>query len=408
MKYPIIVIVFLSFFCLKGNSQVTIGVDEEPVHGAILQLKDQKNVAVGGVNATRGLLLPRVHLTDLNSLIDIIPDSEDRPDPNVHIGLTVYNMNEDACSLKVPLRRGVYMWNGNTWSLAGAAYDSRVQIYKDQDGNEFRASQFGSAGVWMIENLRATKYANNLGGAYLTESLTAGATARMAYTYPGLNKSNFDANPSIGLLYEWDAATNQKTIDAVGKEFVNGVEKSKHNEGNHLQGICPEGWHIPTMAEWIELEKEIIKNSSQYSSLTNLTEPVGGLDPTDPFDGQIGLGEESILIYDRGNHGMAMSSKCNPPGITDTNISKGNILFDGGFSAMMAGCAWGTSTVSDTYGRESYFHTGSVVDFGKSPAIYGYAGLSIFSGDSDNVGVSTRTPFRTDNGGYLTVRCKKN
>lgn len=410
MKFSIIVIVFFSFFCLNGNSQVTIGVDEDPAYGAILQLKDQKNVAVGGANATKGLLLPRVHLTDLNSLADINPDSEDRPEPSVHVGLTVYNMNEDVCNFKMPLKRGVYIWNGQTWNLAGSVYDSKVEAYKDQNGNEFRASQFGTAGVWMIENLRATKYADNLGGSAIIESVSGQSNVKSAYTYPGLNKSNFDANPSMGLLYDWVAATNNKPLTLNNSDAVNGVEKSRHSEGIHLQGICPEGWHIPTAAEWIELEKEIISNASQYSSLSSLSEPIVGLDPTDPFSGRLATG--SSLTNKRGDHAVAMTSICNLPGVTMSNLSKGNSYYDGGFSAMMSGQVWSfvaNGTVNHSYGSYAYFFTGSLAyNDSSNPTTVRYVGFSLYPDEKENAEFSIRSVETNHNGGYLSVRCKKN
>lgn len=100
--------------CLKLSAQVTIGSDLAPNEGAILDLKENTATTPGGANATRGMILPRVKLTDINFLADIIPNDSDRPDPILHEGLMVFNMNEDLCTTPV-LNRGVHVWSGSKW-----------------------------------------------------------------------------------------------------------------------------------------------------------------------------------------------------------------------------------------------------------------------------------------------------
>lgn len=396
-----ILFLFVSF---RIDAQVTIGVDEEAVHGALLQLKDQKKVVGGEANATKGLLLPRVQLTELTSLNDINPESTERPDPVLHTGLTVYNMNNEDCNFVNPIRKGVHIWDGMVWNPMQPIYNSVVETYQDQDGNEFRARTFGTAGTWMIENLRVTKLADNLGGTPLTESVGGMANIQFAYTYPGLNKSYFESNPLMGLLYDWDAATNRKALAIDEADVENSVEKSKHKAGVHMQGICPEGWHIPTAAEWIELEKEIIKNASEYSSLSSLSEPSLGLDPANPFEGTVNSGGGT---YKRGNHGVAMTSGCNLPGITGANVSKGNSYYDGGLSVMMAGSVWYLTTLRHNYGAEAYFHTGSLYRYVSGDVLVRFIGVSFYPSETENAEFSARSSDTSNNGGYLSVRCKK-
>lgn len=57
------------------NAQVTIGSNEPPNHGAILDLKEEQTTG-GEPNSTRGLGLPRVKITDKYLLKDVIEEYE--------------------------------------------------------------------------------------------------------------------------------------------------------------------------------------------------------------------------------------------------------------------------------------------------------------------------------------------
>lgn len=85
----------------------------------------------------------------------------------------------------------------------------------DADGNSYKTSLVGDQ-IWMIENLRVTQ--------------TASGDSVESLVY-----ENKEENAAIyGRLYTWTAAMN----DSVSEE---------------AQGICPDGWHIPTEGEWNNL-----------------------------------------------------------------------------------------------------------------------------------------------------------
>lgn len=82
----------------------------------------------------------------------------------------------------------------------------------DTDGNSYKTSIIGNQ-VWMAENLRVTKNAQSL--------------PIESYVY-----NNDDANAkSYGRLYTWQTVMN----DSVNSK---------------TQGICPDGWHVPSDEEW--------------------------------------------------------------------------------------------------------------------------------------------------------------
>jgi uncharacterized protein (TIGR02145 family) len=102
---------------------------------------------------------------------------------------------------------------------------SKVQ---DIDGNVYRTVRIGNQ-VWMAENLRTTRFRNgdkipgNLSDDQWS-STTSGAQA----VYEN-NSSNLS---TYGRLYNWYAVKDSR-------------------------GLCPAGWHVPSDAEWTELERSL-------------------------------------------------------------------------------------------------------------------------------------------------------
>ena len=104
-----------------------------------------------------------------------------------------------------------------------------------RDGNVYRTVTIGNQ-VWMAENL---KYLPGVVGP------EAGSTTTPYYyvnNYNGLIVSEAKAinNYSIyGVLYNWPAA-------------IDGDLSSETNPSG-VQGVCPDGWHLPSPEEWFEL-----------------------------------------------------------------------------------------------------------------------------------------------------------
>lgn len=102
---------------------------------------------------------------------------------------------------------------------------------KDIDGNWYNAVRIGDQ-VWMAENLKTTRYAD---GKYIP--LCDENHNFMCRFYPRNDESYVN---SYGYLYDWDAV--------MYKEESSGANPSG------VQGICPDGWHVPSDAEWTQLE----------------------------------------------------------------------------------------------------------------------------------------------------------
>ena len=113
----------------------------------------------------------------------------------------------------------------------------------DIDGNTYDAVQIGSQ-VWMAENLRTTRYANGKSISLGSEKENENDYSRMnpyRYTPKGKERDmdNMDIVSSYGYLYNWPAV-------------MNGAAGSETNPSG-VQGICPNGWHVPSNAEWKRL-----------------------------------------------------------------------------------------------------------------------------------------------------------
>jgi len=104
----------------------------------------------------------------------------------------------------------------------------------DIDGNVYSTLHYGNK-VWMTENLRVTRYADGT----LVEGRSGGPCEEEdgppVYYYSGDHTPYFK-EPSFGLLYNY-AATQGGTPSIF----------------RYTQGVCPEGWHIPSMSEWRQL-----------------------------------------------------------------------------------------------------------------------------------------------------------
>ncbi len=104
--------------------------------------------------------------------------------------------------------------------------------------NVYQTVQIGDQ-IWMAENLKTTRYAD--GSAIpLVEGTTgwdALTTTDKAYCWYDNSTANRD---TYGGLYTWAAA-------------MNGAAGSDANPSG-VQGVCPDGWHLPSDAEWKELE----------------------------------------------------------------------------------------------------------------------------------------------------------
>jgi hypothetical protein len=127
LKTKVIILLLLGAFPVSQlQAQVTIGSQEAPVTGSVLQLKEKVNVTDNGANAYKGFALPRVTLSDKHQLFPMFlqdctnaasgPNSYYTANKAIldktHTGLIVYNLVEDDDK---ELCLGLNQWDGEQW-----------------------------------------------------------------------------------------------------------------------------------------------------------------------------------------------------------------------------------------------------------------------------------------------------
>ena len=230
--------------------------------------------------------------------------------------------------------------NANETAYDASYSGNYINKLTDKSGNEYDLVQIGEQ-CWMRENLRTTKFAD---GTDITEGTTTSTTT--AYRYS-------TGNPSTqGYLYNWSA-----TSDAAG--------------------ICPDGWHVPSDAEWTEL--------TTYLAATQ--------DPRSPSG-------ESHYIYRCDDNASAIakslastptdwpsSSNTCDPGYTLPGSSYSNLNNRTGFNAVPVGR-----------------YAGGYIDSDGKVANYWTSGNSQVLMDYTNTGLSHSSEGGTMASGY-SIRC---
>ena len=99
-----------------------------------------------------------------------------------------------------------------------------VSTVKDIDGNEYSTVVIGEQ-EWMAENLKTTRFNDGTRMPLVPDELKWNRTFSPAYTWYNNDKDKY--KDAYGALYNWYAVNTEK--------------------------LCPQGWHVPTEAEWSEL-----------------------------------------------------------------------------------------------------------------------------------------------------------
>lgn len=249
-------------------SQVTVGMEEAPSAGALLQIKNKKNTVSGGENATKGLGIPRVKLTGLGNISNDIKGVTDA-NKLEHTGLIVYAVEKFDYPYYCP---GLYVWSGEKWvGLIPESNYTKPNIKMfDGDGNEYDAKWFSddacnpATGLyWTTSNLYSTK--NKNGQTFTTNQtvyLNPAATGAGVSGVP-INSIQDLANKNIN-FGEWESVNNTHN------KSINGLDYSKRfgllYNFNQAQEACPTGWRLPTLQDRQRLAKAHGYNEDTASS----------------------------------------------------------------------------------------------------------------------------------------------
>lgn len=103
----------------------------------------------------------------------------------------------------------------------------------DIDGNVYDAVDINGQ-IWMNSNLKVTRYADG---------------TALDYHHLPSSPNNDDANiAEYGLLYDWHVASRGQ---------------SSNNFPSGIQGICPDGWHLPSTTEW-DVMRDYLSNQNVF------------------------------------------------------------------------------------------------------------------------------------------------
>jgi uncharacterized protein (TIGR02145 family) len=127
---------------------------------------------------------------------------------------------------------------GNNWAMyfeCEAPWICGMPFVDERDERSYNTVQIGDQ-CWMAENL-------NVGSMILANTHTSNNGVIEKYCYD----NNGDNCEIFGGLYQWYELMQWTAVPG-------------------SQGICPEGWHVPTDYEWCILENKVDAGTISYSS----------------------------------------------------------------------------------------------------------------------------------------------
>jgi len=205
---------------------------------------------------------------------------------------------------------------------SGTAYGEQVTFKSlpydaltvtDADGNLYHSITIGTQ-IWMVENLKTTKYRNGdiIGTtSSLNMDLTYATSPKYQWAYNGV-ESNVN---TYGRLYTWHAVADPRNL-------------------------APAGWHVASDTEWSVLENFLIANSYNYDKTTTGNKTAKSLCSTTLWN---------------------TSSTIGTPGYDMTqNNSTGFSMFPGGYRGF-DGYFYILGIVSDVWTSTEYSTTNSII-----------------------------------------------
>jgi len=130
----------------------------------------------------------------------------------------------------------------NIWvtldSPGGFNPDLSYGTISDIDGNSYGTIEIGTQ-IWMAENLKVTKYPDGSPIMQISDETEWNGMTPDIQAYCWYDNLT-EYSDTSGALYTWAAAMNG--------------ELSSDSIPSGVQGVCPDGWHIPSDAEWKVLE----------------------------------------------------------------------------------------------------------------------------------------------------------
>jgi uncharacterized protein (TIGR02145 family) len=127
----------------------------------------------------------------------------------------------------------------------------------DVEGNVYKTVTIGKQ-TWMAQNLRVKKYSDNTPIKHVSGNDNWRLQKNLNKGYCQL-KSASSGEKDYGILYTWGAATN-----------------GNNDSYKTIQGVCPDGWHLPSVEDWWQLVELIVYSHPQSTGTAlKATEAIG-------------------------------------------------------------------------------------------------------------------------------------
>jgi len=212
----IILLAILISFGLNTMAQVAINTDgSTPDNSAMLDIK----------STSKGLLLPRMNT---NQILNIA---------NPAAGLVVFNADSSD----------FYGYNGTKWISLWNTGDT-ISPWSCGDPVSFEGQNYSTVQIyfqcWFAENLNIGTMINSSNGGTNGDGEQTDNSTTEKYCYDN-NISNCD---TYGGLYQWNEMMQYATTLGA-------------------QGICPDGWHLPTDEEWKTMEMALGMSQSEADAM---------------------------------------------------------------------------------------------------------------------------------------------
>jgi uncharacterized protein (TIGR02145 family) len=257
---------------------------------------------------------------------------------------------------------------------AGTTTGSTATFTDSRDGRQYKTVVMPDGRTWFAQNLNYTKgltynaYSYEANGKPFT-STANGVPAIGSYWCPGEHGSNVSGSEAscntLGALYTWETAMmvdgkysdETKTSSAWDESWMtpyyyssgaigstSNADKNNARGGTYThgggRGICPMGWHIPTIREWAQLLDKV-EGDGSASSYTS-----GDAFPTTNVDASAKLRSSSTYSVENKIPGSWCESSI--PGTDNYQfnlLAVGQRRYAEGFRYLHQACAFATSTV---------------------------------------------------------------
>lgn len=301
LKMLILLVVF-SNSSLTTNAQVTIGNEEQPVTGSLLQIKSKVNITDDGANSDRGLALPRVTLSEKKQLFPMFLANPDDSTSGanadyttnksaidkVHTGLIVYNLTENDDK---ELCLGLNQWDGEQWNCFQSKMGNAIAsidncdnitfsgVYQDKvslnSGNYMNITlNVTKAGAYTI-TARASYAGDNSvdNGYYFTTTGVFLTTGTYALQVPGNGtplKYTPSSNPSGDVITIF---MNDKQLTLADGSTT--CPKNIVVEDSSVKPLYTMSCRQTKVRGVYELNKELIPENNYIEVVLNVTAPYG-------------------------------------------------------------------------------------------------------------------------------------